>query len=61
MLLIEPYRTVEIDGKEYYVVFFDFDGCRDADTGEIVPGSSGGWRSWARTSRSRPPGKASGA
>lgn len=37
MLLIEPYRTFWIDGREYYVVFFDFDGCRDADTAEIRP------------------------
>jgi primase-polymerase (primpol)-like protein len=37
ILLIEPYRSFRIDGKAYYVVFFDFDDCRDPDTEEILP------------------------
>lgn len=37
MLLVEPYRTFRIEGRDHYVVFFDFDKCRNPETGEILP------------------------
>lgn len=37
VLLIEPYREFEIDGEKRFQIFFDFDGCRDPETGEVDP------------------------
>ncbi len=35
--LVEPDRTIEVDGENLYPVWLDFDRCRNHQTGEIDP------------------------